>query len=117
MATAFLAVAAGATSAPLNPAYRASEFDFYLSDLHAKALLIQSGFDSPAREVAQARNIPILEISIDSEDEAGVFSFVGSEQETASSANFAMPDDVALVLHTSGTTSRPKIVPLTQKNI
>ena len=117
MATAFLAVAAGATSAPLNPAYRASEFDFYLSDLHAKALLIQSGFNSPAREVAQARNIPILEISIDSEDEAGVFSFVGSEQETASSANFAMPDDVALVLHTSGTTSRPKIVPLTQKNI
>src|SRR6185312_10905362 len=29
----------------------------------------------------------------------------------------AAPDDIALVLHTSGTTSRPKIVPLAQKNI
>ena len=63
MATAFLGVASSATSAPLNPAYRASEFDFYLSDLNTKALLIWNGFDSPAREVAQAREIPILEIS------------------------------------------------------
>src|ERR1700690_2969422 len=39
MATAFLAVASAATSAPLNPRYRREEFDFYLSDLHAKALL------------------------------------------------------------------------------
>src|SRR5262245_5638589 len=36
MATAFIAVAAGATSAPLNPACRADEFDFYLSALNAK---------------------------------------------------------------------------------
>jgi len=33
MALAFMSVAAGATSAPLNPAYRAEEFEFYLSDL------------------------------------------------------------------------------------
>src|SRR5262249_47267888 len=39
MVVAFLAVAAGATAAPLNPAYRADEFDFYLSDLRAKAVL------------------------------------------------------------------------------
>src|SRR2546422_2197625 len=43
MAVAFIAIAAGATSAPLNQAYQANEFDFYLSDLHAKALIIQSG--------------------------------------------------------------------------
>lgn len=54
MATAFVAVAACATSAPLNPAYRADEFDFYLSDLKAKALIVQSGNDSTAREVAKA---------------------------------------------------------------
>ena len=40
MASAFVAVAAGATSAPLNPAYRADEFEFYLSDLNAKALIV-----------------------------------------------------------------------------
>ena len=117
MATAFLGVASSATSAPLNPAYRASEFDFYLSDLNTKALLIWNGFDSPAREVAQAREIPILEISVNSDGEAGVFSFVEGGRGVAGKADFATPSDVALVLHTSGTTSRPKIVPLTHKNI
>ena len=43
LATAFLAVASGAASAPLNPAYRADKFDFYLSDLRAKALVILKG--------------------------------------------------------------------------
>jgi acyl-CoA synthetase (AMP-forming)/AMP-acid ligase II/thioesterase domain-containing protein len=117
MATAFLGVAAGAASAPLNPAYRATEFDFYLSDLNAKALIIQGDFDSPAREVAQARGIPILEISSTPQDEAGIFHPANRKWELASVANYSMPEDVALVLHTSGTTSRPKIVPLTQKNI
>ena len=40
MATAFLSIAAGATTAPLNPAYREDELNFYLSDIKAKAILI-----------------------------------------------------------------------------
>ncbi len=66
MATAFLSVASGATCAPLNPAYGAREFDFYLSDLNAKALLILSGMDSPASEVARNHGIPIIELVPDS---------------------------------------------------
>jgi len=52
LAVTFLGVAAGATSAPLNPAYRADEFRFYLSDLDVKALIVQQDSDSPARAVA-----------------------------------------------------------------
>ena len=52
MAAAFLCVAAGATAAPLNPAYRADEFEFYLSDLNAKILVIERDKASPAVEVA-----------------------------------------------------------------
>ena len=62
MAAAFVAIACGATTAPLNPAYRQEEFDFYLSDLNAKALVIQDGMESPAREVAKARGIPIVRL-------------------------------------------------------
>jgi len=61
MATAFLTVAAGATSAPLNPDYGPKESRFYLSDLKAKALIVQAGVDSPARQVARER--PRLRIS------------------------------------------------------
>ena len=42
MAAAFIAISAGATTAPLNPAYRADEFRFYLEDLNAKALIVRA---------------------------------------------------------------------------
>src|SRR5690349_5493728 len=62
MAVCFLAVAGVATAAPLNPAFRRNEFDFYLSDLRAKALIVASGIDSPSREAAQALAIPVFEL-------------------------------------------------------
>jgi acyl-CoA synthetase (AMP-forming)/AMP-acid ligase II/acyl carrier protein len=117
MAVAFLAVGAGATCAPLNPSYRTKEFDFYISDLNAKALIVGSEMDSPSREVAQKRGIPIFELKPELEAEAGIFTLSGKNQVSTSGGSFAQPDDTALVLHTSGTTSRPKIVPLTQTNI
>ena len=117
MAVAFLAVAAGATAAPLNPAYRASEFEFYLSDLNTKALIIQAENDSPAKAVAQRQRIPIIELSPRLEEQAGLFTLSGCDHHQAAPTDFGRPDDIALVLHTSGTTSRPKIVPLTHSNI
>ncbi len=118
MATAFVSVAAGATCAPLNPAYRESEFDFYISDLNARALLILSGMDSPARKIAEARCIPILELMPDLNAPAGVFRLSnGSRAFSAAGNGFAEPQDTALILHTSGTTSKPKMVPLMQSNI
>ena len=117
MAVAFLAVASGATSAPLNPGYRADDFDFYLSDLKARALMIQSGMGSPARDVAHARDIPIIELSPAVDAEAGIFTLTYDTRSSADGSGFAQSDDAALVLHTSGTTSRPKMVPLTHTNL
>lgn len=116
MAVAFLAVAAGATAAPLNPACQASEFGFYLSDLNARALIVQAGTDSPAIAAACACGIPIVELRPIAGSEAGLFSLTGSAG-AAVLPGLAEPHDVALVLHTSGTTARPKIVPLTQANL
>jgi acyl-CoA synthetase (AMP-forming)/AMP-acid ligase II len=119
MATAFVAIAAGATTAPLNPAYKAEEFEFYLSDLNARALVIQQGMESPARAVAAARAIPIIELIPSPEGPAGSFALQPppSLSSRPGHGGAAQAQDVALVLHTSGTTSRPKIVPLRHINI
>ena len=117
MAVAFLAVAAGATCAPLNPASSTDELDLYLTDLDAKALIVSSGTDTPARAVAQVRGVKIIELSPALEAEAGLFTLVGEDHPPAGRYGFAQPSDVALLLPTSGTTSRPKIVPLTHTNI
>lgn len=117
MAVAFLAISSTATCAPLNPNYRASEFEFYLQDLQAKALVLQSGATKAAREVAQKLNIPILELNCVNESETRIFTLSGGESKKVKTPGFASSEDVALVLHTSGTTSRPKIVPLTHANL
>lgn len=116
MAATFIAIACGATTAPLNPAYRTEEFEFYLSDLNAKALVILKGMDSPALAVAQARGIPVVELVPGRK--AGDFTLEGASGAAAAArGGFAQEGDIALVLHTSGTTSRPKIVPLSHTNI
>ena len=120
-AASFIAIASGATTAPLNPAYRREEFEFYVSDLHAKALVIPRGMDSPARAVAAALGIPILELIAAENGAAGEFALTPERDPGGAAAaakpGFAAADDIALVLHTSGTTSRPKIVPLSHRNI
>ena len=121
MASAFVSVASGATTAPLNPAYRRPEFEFYLSDLNAKALLVEQGSTSPAVEVARQLTIPILQVVVGPQQPAGSFEIAtetgDSPYPPAETGGYAAPEDIALVLHTSGTTSRPKMVPLMHKNV
>ena len=116
MASAFLTIACAATTAPLNPAYRAEEFDFYLSDLNARALVVMAGDDTPARGAAEARGIPVYELSA-GDGAAGEFGLSGPAQDRTPITGAAGAADIALVLHTSGTTSRPKIVPLSHANL
>jgi acyl-CoA synthetase (AMP-forming)/AMP-acid ligase II len=120
MATSFVSLSAGLTIAPLNPAYRAEEFDFYLSDLGAKALVVADDHNGPALEVARKLGVSIIRLSAAENAPAGQFTLdcEGAPPEGQSSSfGMAGEDDVALVLHTSGTTSRPKIVPLLHRNV
>lgn len=125
-AVAFLSITCAATYAPLNPNYRASEYEFYLNDLNAKALILQSGTAEAAREVALKMNIPVIELSPADGEAAGIFTLSNpNDSSTEAQVNvpaniaseFATADDIALILHTSGTTSRPKMVPLSHANL
>ncbi len=117
-ATAFLGVSAAAVAAPLNPNYKAPEFDFYLSDLRAKAVIVEAGSDNPAIDIARQHGAAVIEASWSDHDPAGEFS-LQSDAEKVTGASRAQPtgSDEALVLHTSGTTARPKIVPLSHANL
>src|SRR5581483_1051467 len=115
MAVAFLAVASAATAAPLNPAYKAEEFEFYLTDLGAKLLIALDGEASVSIEVARRLGVPVALLTPTPEVGAGAFRLQAPGASTLSAGAAAHTqadaDAIALVLHTSGTTSRPKIVP------
>jgi acyl-CoA synthetase (AMP-forming)/AMP-acid ligase II len=114
MATAFITVAQSATTAPLNPAYKEDEFSFYLEDLKACAIILAAGYTGPARAAADRFGMTVIELN--SGEKAGQFTLAAETVRNAADAN-PTADDIALILHTSGTTSRPKIVPLLQSNI
>ncbi len=119
MAACFVAVGSAATAAPLNPAYREEEFAFYIDDLSAKALIVMRGDETAARAAAMGLGTPIIELVPDGDGAAGAFSLDLSalSAAVASKPGPAGPGDTALVLHTSGTTARPKIVPLSGGNV
>ena len=125
MAACFVACASGVTSAPLNPAYRADEFEFYLSDLRARALVVARGSTSAAVAVAERLGVRVLDLVVADDAPAGAFTLepraeiatAAAVPSAAAQGGFAQPEDVSMVLHTSGTTSRPKIVPLSQSNL
>jgi acyl-CoA synthetase (AMP-forming)/AMP-acid ligase II len=107
----FLAAATTGTAAPLNPAYKEDEFRFYLEDTEAKALIVPPDGGEAAR-----RALPSGATLIEAEtDGRGCIALASSSPGNGSRmAGAPGSEDVALVLHTSGTTSRPKLVPLQQ---
>jgi acyl-CoA synthetase (AMP-forming)/AMP-acid ligase II len=116
MAVAILGVATSATCAPMNPTYGMEELIKYFADLRPCALITQAGMDTPARGVALGRSIPVIELSTAFGDEAGLFELTG-KLGRAQPHEKVNASDIALLIPTSGTTSRSKIVPQTHAKV
>lgn len=115
-------------AAPLNPGYTASEVEFYLSDTKSKVLIVPDGSlkaASPPATIQAARKlgVAVYEIVFDptAADGKGAIYLRDDKGQVLprddASKRVPDPEDVTLVLHTSGTTGRPKGVPLTHFNL
>lgn len=115
MIVTFLAASKVGTAAPLNPAYTRDEFKFYLEDTAARGLIVPRDGGEEARAAARETAVAVIDCGI---DENGRLQLSSDESLNETSGDDAGgPEDIALILHTSGTTSRPKRVPLAHQNL
>ncbi len=113
--TLFMAVArTGSIAAPLNAAYTVDEFKFFMEDANSQLAIVPPG-DHAGRDAANALGIPVLDASLNGADL--ILESNGTGLTETADVTPPTPNDVALFLHTSGTTSRPKGVPLTHGNL
>ncbi|MCL7456334.1 non-ribosomal peptide synthetase [Micromonospora echinofusca] len=118
LATTFLAVAGHARCVPLNPAHAAEEFADYLHRTAARAVVVPAGAaGTAATAAARELGVRTLELVTRPGEPAGVGALVGQALDRPAADRPGHPDDVALLLFTSGTIARPRMVPLTHTNL
>jgi amino acid adenylation domain-containing protein len=118
MALMFLAISHFATHIPMNPAYQKEEVISYLEILNCQTLIVDGNTDLETIKLAKQKGFKVLQLEFKVNQKTIGFSL--KEEKIASSLinnNNTNTSNTVLILLTSGTTSQPKIVPLTHTNI
>jgi acyl-CoA synthetase (AMP-forming)/AMP-acid ligase II len=103
--------------APLNPSGRTPEITYALRDLDAAALITTPDFHE-ALAAAAACDVPVIAFLAGEEAGSATFELETSRLPALRRApQSPSSDEIALLLHTSGTTAHPKLVPLTHRNL
>ncbi len=116
-ALAFLAVSSCASAVPLIPRYKKEEFRSSFNELRVNFAIVSAASRAACKEPAHDLGIPLLELAPAPQSPAGVFSLHGALGRDPAAEEPVDSRAEALVLQTSGTTGRQKIVPLTHENI
>ena len=114
-AVAVLAVCANAVCAPLNPELDEATLRRLLVAMRIDALIVPQGEDSPIVRAARRAGVALVGVRFDTKSLAGTLALIPEERRQPAALTAPQVDDVALLTHTSGTTSTPKIVPLTHR--
>jgi acyl-CoA synthetase (AMP-forming)/AMP-acid ligase II/acyl carrier protein len=117
MAAALYAVTEAATCAPLDPAIDEAACLALLQRMRIDALIVAQDADLAAERAAAALGLQLIILSTDPGATAGAFELFSTHPRPAMARMPPRGDDIALVLHTSGTTSAPKIVPNTYASL
>lgn len=117
LAQAIIAVSAVATCAPINPGFRVAEYGILLRDMNAKAVLVPADGETAVAEAAAELGIQTIAVRPDARAAAGLFTVDSVPDSPLPKAALTRPEDIALLLHTSGTTAKPKRVALTHGNV
>lgn len=116
-ALALIAVASGCACVPVNPDLTADELQRYFSELTLTALVTRADMNSPSRDVARALGIAVIDFVPGPPDDLGGCAFIAPAIGPASAGESSRANDDAFILLTSGTAARPKMVPLTHRNV
>jgi acyl-CoA synthetase (AMP-forming)/AMP-acid ligase II/acyl carrier protein len=123
LAVAILATAMSGICAPVSTELQRGEYSVLLSDMTAKALVATAQTPPAAIEAARDLDVQILQLEPASPPGSGCpFQLRGDINNLNRSSATSPPDSVgphspALLLHTSGTTARPKRVSLSHEQI